>query len=183
MAWISFFVALLALVWVLLLVLRRRREHREAEEERAMAFMLAHGGAEAYVRPALDDLPSDDEAAPETVIGEIPPDEPARGRPYLDRAQAAAFIRLRRAFPDHEVFPRASLRRAAGLERIDKDALLDFVVCTRELVPVAAIDLMRGAPPMAEAQKRTLLTEAGVRYARWPVDAMPPPEELARWFE
>ncbi|MCZ4306512.1 DUF2726 domain-containing protein [Zoogloeaceae bacterium G21618-S1] len=109
---------------------------------------------------------------------------PVGARPaYLDAVRATAYRRLRAALPAHEVFPRASLRRAAGLEAIEKDALLDFVVCTSALVPVAAVDLVRGERALsADAVKRETLERAGVRYARWQHDALPDSETIVRWL-
>ncbi|MCB1952067.1 MAG: DUF2726 domain-containing protein [Zoogloeaceae bacterium] len=191
MAWIFFFVSILAIAWLGFLVRRRRREHKESEQAREMAFLLAHGelpgGALAgdnVLKRQASDGESLQGAAPQPTPSVTPVAVPAGARPaYLDVVRATAYRRLRAALPSHEVFPRASLRRAAGLESIEKDALLDFVVCTSALVPVAAVDLVRGerASP-ADAIKRETLERAGVRYARWRHDALPDSETIATWL-
>ncbi len=192
MAWIFFIVSVLALVWLAMLVGRRRREHRESEQAREMAFLLAHGNLPGSATRTLDaPVPSTDD---DVGAGEGEP-QAAQAKPletmgfadhrraYLDETRAAAYRRLKAALPSYEIFPRASLRRAAGLDAIEKDVLLDFVVCTRDLRPLAAIDLARGdRPSSANAVKRETLARAGVGYARWPHDALPDSASIAAWL-
>lgn len=190
MAWIFFFVSVLAIVWLGVLLRRRRREHRESEQAREMAFLLAHGelpGGQAVRGDAATPRAMDGERSHDVVPPVAPLVEtvavPESARPaYLDAVRATAYQRLKAALPAYEIFPRASLRRAAGLEAIEKDALLDFVVCTRALIPVAAVDLARGERSSpGDEFKRETLEAAGVRYARWPHDALPPSASIAHW--
>jgi hypothetical protein len=155
-----------------------------------MAFLLAHGelpGGRAVRGDAATPRAMDGERSYDVVPPVAPLVEtvavPESARPaYLDAVRATAYQRLKAALPAYEIFPRASLRRAAGLEAIEKDALLDFVVCTRALIPVAAVDLARGERSSpGDAFKRETLEAAGVRYARWPHDALPPSASIAHW--
>ncbi|MBT0961450.1 DUF2726 domain-containing protein [Denitromonas iodatirespirans] len=178
------------MIWLALLVQRRRREQRDAEQAREMAFLLAHGDLPG-VAPAADrSVPtpiSAERPAAERAVPRQDRPEPAnaaeRRLPYLNTAQAAAFRRLVDALPGHVIFPRGSLRRAAGLAAIERDARLDFVICTPALLPVAAVDLDReGASAPVDAFKRDTLRQAGVRYAVWRRDALPDAAAIAAWL-
>lgn len=188
MVWLFFLILVLAMVWLALLVQRRRRDQREAEQAREMAFLLAHGNG-----PAPDATQAADRALPTSLpAGDLPHVRPvaveasrvAESRPpYLNPAQAAAFRRLAAALPGYLIFPRASLRRAAGLATIERDVLLDFVICTPALQPVAAVDLIReGGAASADALKRDTLQRAGVGYAAWRRGALPEAAVIAAWL-
>ena len=64
MAWIFFFISVLALVWLALLVRHRRRDHLEAEQARAMAFLMENGGAGAAADAAPVPVVASPAAAP-----------------------------------------------------------------------------------------------------------------------
>ncbi|MFV0662883.1 hypothetical protein [Denitromonas sp.] len=185
MAWIFFFISVLAVVWLTLLVRRRRRDHLEAEQARAMAFLMENGGAGAAAGAA--DTPMD--ASRAVVAGQAAPplttaaNPGAPRRPYLDGVPLAAFLRLKAALPGHEIFPRGSLRRASGLDAIDKDMLLDFVICTAALEPVAVVDLARGPKSAVDPVKRDTLLRAGVRYACWRREDLPEAAAITAWIE
>lgn len=193
MAWIFFFIAVLAMIWLALLVRRRRRDHMEAEQAREMAFLMenagpgrdAVGGAGPNASSAVTPLARPDEDADGTAARPVAVHTGraagAPRRPYLDGVPLAAFQRLKAALPQHEIFPRGSLRRAAGLDAIDKDMLLDFVICTPALAPVAVVDLARGPAKRIDSVKRDTLRQAGVRYACWQRDALPEAAQIARW--
>lgn len=186
MGWIFFLIMVLAMVWLALLLQRRRRDHREAEQAREMAFLLAHGEVPAKTPAGRRATPSPAPDAADRAPSGLAATEShqAAGSPaYLNPAQAAAFRRLAAALPDYLIFPRGSLRRAAGLATIERDVLLDFVICTPALQPVAAIDLEReGASSSADALKRETLRRAGVRYARWPRAVLPDVAAIAAWL-
>lgn len=194
MAWIFFFISVLAVVWLTLLVRRRRRDHLEAEQARAMAFLMENGGAGAAADAAPVPVVASPAAAPggdaagpaRTPLAATAGAGAGSGasrRPYLDGAPLAAFLRLKAALPGHEIFPRGSLRRAAGLDAIDKDVLLDFVICTAALEPVAVVDLARGPKSVADPVKRDTLQRAGVRYACWRREALPEVAAITAWIE
>ena len=106
-----------------------------------------------------------------------------QGRPYLDRRHALVFRWLRTSLPDHEVLPRASLRRVVGRERVEKDMMLDFALCNPALEVVAVVDLDLGEHATAAFDfKREALEAVGVKYARWNPERLPGREALLAWI-
>jgi hypothetical protein len=99
---------------------------------------------------------------------------------YLSAQNARAFRLLKTALPQHEIFPRGSLRRILGPLAPGKDLKVDFVVCSAEFRPVAVVDLVApdDLPPVV-ALKTERLAAAGVAYARWDGQDLPSAASVA----
>lgn len=165
------------------LVFRARGRLRRAEDEaraREAAFLqdLAQARSEVPARPAAGRAAAPGGAAvpasPEPVTGGGAGVSGPGGVAYLSAESARTFRLLRTALPDHEIFPRASLRRILGPLAPGKDLKVDFVVCSAEFHPVAVVDLAgpEDMPPVV-ALKSERLAAAGVTYARWDGQALP----------
>lgn len=160
---------------------RRAREAAKAREE---AFLRALASGQSGEPKLPFELPGD---RPSLTPLQGAPAPINRGdsaggglAPYLVGAHAKAFGRLKATLPNHEIFPRASLRMVLGPHAVGKDLGLDFVICSPSLRPVAVVDLVTGEdlPPVV-ALKTERLAAAGLRYIRWDAEALPSVEEAA----
>lgn len=164
------------------LVLRARGKFRRAAEEaRAReAEFLQH-------LAVLGNPPAEEPPSVKPAVASVDGAQPVASRVttagrvgYLSMEHGRAYRLLRVALPDHDVFPRASLRRILGPLAPGKDLRVDFVICAGEFRPVAVVDLIgaEDLPPVV-ALKSERLAAAGVGYARWDGQSLPSPEEVA----
>jgi hypothetical protein len=170
------------IAWTLLRARRRLREASSEAAAREAAFLqdLASAGVARPAEPTRADPPAGPVAVPEPAPGPAPKPGRGGGLAYLSAEGGRAFRLLRTALPDHEVFPRASLRRILGPLAPGKDLRVDFVVCSADFRPVAVVDLVgaEDLPPVV-ALKSERLAAAGVAYARWDGQALPSPARAA----
>lgn len=187
--------ALLMLIMVALLgygivkVKRAREAHRARSDERAAAMMLAMHRQPAEPRPAR--------IAPATA--HTPTPRPARTpvkntlqrkARLLDDHQRLLYLVLRSALGDHVIMTNirlADLVDAEGPSPAERDTKLDLllqerldcVVCSTDLVPLAAVmvyDASTGVPE--ERVKVDTLRELDVRFLRFRADSLPKPAEM-----
>lgn len=173
------------IAWALLRARRRMRQASAEAAAREAAFLqdLAAAGVRRPVEPARSGpaaRPAAPVAAPEHSPGPAPQPGRGGGLAYLSAEGGRTFRLLRTALPEHEVFPRASLRRILGPLAPGKDLGVDFVVCSADFRPVAVVDLVSAEdlPPVV-ALKSERLAAAGVAYARWDGQALPSPARAA----
>lgn len=167
--------------WMILRARRRLRQATQEAAEREAAFLqdLAAAGVQRPGGPLPAGLPVRP-AAPGPGPGPDIPPAPAPNRSlggglaYLSAESGRTFRLLKTALPDHEIFPRASLRRILGPHAPGKDLKVDFVVCSADFHPLAVVDLMgpEDLPPVI-ALKTERLAAAGVTYVRWEGQALP----------
>lgn len=96
----------------------------------------------------------------------------------LDPAHTLLFFLLKNALPDHEVLPQVALARLldapAGTGGDLAQHAVDFVICSKAMQPVAAVDLSaQGASAVAPDFKTRCLAHAGIRYVRIVRTALP----------
>jgi hypothetical protein len=190
MSWLFLLLVLAAVAAVVYLVRQRHRAQREAEHERAQAFLMALNGVGGAGQPvsstgagrgAAAAVPVT-EVAQEAAVAPASCAEDAPGPSYLERRHQVVWRWLRAGLPECEIFARGSLRRIVGREQLDKDMMLDFVVCNADFEVLAAIDLEKGnRSDAAGAFKRRQLAGVGVRYACWNPAELPTQEALVAW--
>lgn len=196
MEWIILLLVVLVLVGMVFLLRQRRRVQREAEDERAQAFLMAIQGV-AHTPPpsagaAAASIPRSTGAkttdVPPSSLGMADTHRPrptaGSGRGYLEHSHQVVFRWLRAGLPECEIFARGSLRRVVGGDRVQKDLMLDFVVCNDRFEVLAVVDLdRRGQSDPSAAFKRMLLEEAGVVYACWSAAQLPDQASLRQWLD
>jgi len=182
---VSFLLAVGLIGFVGWLILRARGRLRRATDEaraREAAFLQDLAAAQAGVRPPP--VPTGPASPPPTsgppLAAPAGTSTAAGGATYLAAEAARTFRLLKAALPDHEVFPRASLRRILGPHAPGKDLEVDFVVCSADFHPVAVVDLVGpdDLPPVV-ALKSERLAAAGVAYFRWDGQALPSATRVA----
>lgn len=195
MEWIIVLLVGLVLVGLVFMLRQRREAQRAAEHERAQAFLMSLQGA-AFTPEAeqlkTESLPAGPSTGPfsEGMSGAPATGaatEPAASGPrpgYLDHRHQVVWRWLRTGLPETEIFARGSLRRVVGRERVQKDMMLDFVICNAQFEVLAAVDLEKSGQADPGARfKQMLLEEAGVLYANWNAAQLPDQSALRRWLD
>ncbi|QID18123.1 hypothetical protein G3580_11035 [Nitrogeniibacter mangrovi] len=183
MSWLLLLVVVVVFA-LLVVVLRKRRDaQREAEEARAQAFLMQVQGAAAAIGAGTEAIVSGAMAAATETPDDTEVAMPASGPTYLDRHHQIVWRWLRAGLPGCEVFARGSLRRIVGRERLQKDLLLDFVICNEGFEVLAVVDLAREGRTEAERNhKSQLLAQRGVRYVCWSAERLPDQTTLSAWI-
>lgn len=107
----------------------------------------------------------------------------------LDPAQTLAFLLLKQGLPDHEILPGVALSELlelppdageAGREQRRRQLAqqrVDFVVCSKSMQPLVAVDLIEHEAPAALTAapdfKSQCLHQAGIRHVRLLRSALP----------
>jgi len=196
MEWIIVLFVCLVLVGLVFMLRQRREAQRTAEHERAQAFLMSLQGA-AFMPEAPQpntETPSvgpwsgpfsEGMPAVRALGATIEPPAASGRRPgYLDHRHQVVWRWLRTGLPETEIFARGSLRRVVGRERVQKDMMLDFVICNAQFEVLAAVDLEKSGQADPGARfKQMLLEEAGVLYANWNAAQLPDQSALRRWLD
>jgi len=196
MEWIIVLLVGLALVGLVFMLRQRREAQRAAEHERAQAFLMSLQGvaftpeAEQLktesppVVPSTGPFSEGMSGAPATGAATEPAAGSGRKPGYLDHRHQVVWRWLRTGLPETEIFARGSLRRVVGRERVQKDMMLDFVICNAQFEVLAAVDLEKSGQADPGARfKQMLLEEAGVLYANWNAAQLPDQSALRRWLD
>lgn len=112
----------------------------------------------------------------------------------LDPAQTLAFLLLKQGLPDHEILAGVVLSELLELPPDAGDAgreqrrrqlaqhRVDFVVCSKSMQPLVAVDLIDHEAPAALTAapdfKSQCLHQAGVRHVRLLRSALPPRRDI-----
>lgn len=172
-------------------VRKAREAHRARSNERAAAMLLAMHQESARVRP--------DPAPPARDV--VPRSTPAPSAPVrhglqrkprlLDENQRLLYLVLRAAMTDHVVMTHVRIADLIDLDaspayaeretrmRLLLQERIDCMVCTNDLVPVAAVmiyDRAAGVPD--ERVKSDSLRELGMKFLRFRSDNLPKPAEM-----
>jgi len=194
MEWIIVLFVVLVVAGLVVMLRQRREAQRAAEHERAQAFMMSLQGvslgsaskglASNSPGPGPVTAPLSDGMSNAARGGASSRTEPVAGRGYLEHRHQVVWHWLRTGLPDAEIFARGSLRRVVGRDRVQKDMMLDFVICNAQFEVLAAVDLEKSGQSDPGANfKRMLLEEAGVRYANWNPAQLPDQRDLRSWIE
>ena len=177
-------------VYVIYKIRRASQERRQRSDERA-AELLTHLQTQVPTRSAPEVQGGASVGGQTARAPQAPTALTRRGRIMTD-AQRMLFLVLRAAMPEHLIMAHVrivdlldlpqgadALERDARLRRLARERL-DFVVCDRDLVPVAAIVLYADgiAQVPDERTKIAALREIGVRFLRFRADSMPRPAEV-----
>jgi hypothetical protein len=193
-------IVLAAVAYVALTVRRARREHRTRSDERAallLAAMHGHPGESRVETSTLGPVTLTTAAATLSSAaepeGSRAPSLAALRRPrFLTDSQRLLYLILRAALPDHVVMANTRmidlLDLPAGDEALGRDARLrdllhqrlDCVVCSNDLVPLAAMVVHAAAMPRApeEHKQAEALRELGIKFLRFRTDSLPRPAEM-----
>lgn len=176
---------------------RAREAHRARSDERAAAMMLAMHQETARARSGPRDTTQPSQAAPASAAPATAATATARAntlqrRPrLLDDNQRLLYLVLRAGLTDHVVM--ANIRLA---DLVDADASpaygeretrlrlllqerVDCMVCSNELVPLAAVMIYDAAVRVPDDRvKVEALRELGVKYLRFRSDGLPKPAEM-----
>jgi hypothetical protein len=146
------------------------------------ALLAAHPPYKAPAREPVKPVP-----VPAPGGGSAQSDEgPPR---FLQGSAKVLYLVLKAALPEYHVF--AYARLADVLKRVGRrlpsqtraqlgQSRLDFVICNKDLVLVALLDLTDGSRPddPAKQQLQAPLAAAGIRYVRVAPNAIPKPTEV-----
>jgi len=190
--------ALLALIVIAMLgygivkVMRAREAHRARSNERAAAILLAmHQEKAARSRPDAAQTgaaspPPEPRPAPAPVRNTL-----QRKARLLDENQRLLYLVLRSALNDHVLMVNIRIADLVDAEispsygeretklRLLLQERIDFIVCSTELAPLAAVmiyDQAVGVPD--ERIKVDAMRELGVRFLRFRSDNLPKPAEM-----
>jgi hypothetical protein len=126
----------------------------------------------------------------------VPPLTPALGyrrrERLLDAGQTLVYLLLKQGMPDHEILVNVALADlldlpagAAGQgqpQRLLAQHRVDFVVCSKSMQPVVAVDLLAAEAPAALTTapdfKSQCLHQAGMRHIRLLRSALPARQEI-----
>jgi hypothetical protein len=186
-------VSIAVVIYAVHKVRRTAQERQQRSDERAAA-LLAALHKDAVPRSdarALDPTPSAAKAPQQAAIP--PPARALERRPrFLTDTQKALFFLLREAMPDHLLMANvrvvdlldaqitvAVLERESRLRELNRERL-DFVVCSSDLVALAAIVVYEEGIERVpdETLKVTALRELGVRFVRFRAESLPRPAEV-----
>ena len=131
----------------------------------------------------------DDASAP-AVTAATP--EYRRRERLLDAGQTLVYLLLKQGMPDHEILANVALSELleppsgsgdAGLgppQQLLIQHRVDFVVCSKAMQPVVAVDLLTAEPPLTTAPdfKSQCLQRAGIRHVRLVRNALPGRQEI-----
>ena len=157
---------------VAIIVIYRVYRKKTAEREAASSkrFDEIFGGAAKM--PPFSTVPA---SAPVAALPATPP-PPAwiAKQKFLEPQAKLLYYLLKSGLPDHEVFAQVSVSAVVSAmqpARKPVDGVIDFVVCDKQMKPVAAIGLANthGVDDIGECVKA-----AGVRWVRIAPDALPP---------
>jgi len=195
-------------VWVIIILLavvgifaygivkaRRAREaHRARSDERAAAMLLAMHQETARSRAVPE--PDRRDPSPRAAAAAPPVSAPVkhtlqRKPRLLEENQRLLYLVLRAAMTDHVIMANIRIADLVDLgtspnysERETKLRLLqqeriDCMVCTNELVPVAAVMIYDHALGVPEERVKTdALRELGMKFLRFRSDNLPKPAEM-----
>lgn len=173
-------------------VRRAAHERQQRSDERAAAMLAAlHKDAVPRASPlAVNATPGVPKASQQAAAPPIA--STLRRRPqFLTDTQKALFLVLREAMPDHHFMGNvrvvdlldaqitiAAMERESRLRELNRERL-DFVVCSNDLVPVAAIVVYEAGIERVpdETLKVEALRELGVRFVRFRAENLPSPTE------
>jgi hypothetical protein len=110
----------------------------------------------------------------------------------LDAGQTLVYLLLKQGMPDHEILVNVALADlldlpagAAGQgqpQRLLAQHRVDFVVCSKSMQPVVAVDLLAAEAPAALTTapdfKSQCLHQAGIRHIRLLRNALPARQEI-----
>lgn len=189
---------LLALIVIAMLgygivrVRRAREAHRARSSERAAAMLLVMHQEKA-ARPRPDAVQTSAVSPPQAPR---PASTPVRNTlqrkaRLLDENQRLLFLVLRSALNDHVIMTNIRIADLVDVEtspsygeretklRLLLQERIDCIVCSNELVPLAAVmiyDPATGVPD--ERIKTDALRDLGVRFLRFRADSLPKPAEM-----
>lgn len=191
-------IILLAVVGVLaygVVTVRRAREaHRVRSDERAAAMLLTmhQETARARTAPTLDPLAPSPRTTAAAPTAPPPVKHTLQRKPrLLDENQRLLYLVLRAALTDHVIMVNIRIADLIDLDispsyserdtklRLLQQERIDCMVCTNELVPVAAVmiyDRAVGVPD--ERVKTDALRELGMKFLRFRSDNLPKPAEM-----
>jgi hypothetical protein len=160
--------------------LRTLREPTAGDDFQAL--LAAHPPYPAAVREPVKPVPV---PAAGGGAGDNDPGPPR----FLQGSAKVLYLVLKAALPEYHVF--AYARLADVVKRIGRrlpsqtraqlvQSRLDFVICNKDLVLVALLDLSDGtkADDPAKQQLQAPLSAAGIRYVRVAPNAIPKPSEV-----
>jgi len=160
--------------------LRTLREPTAGDDFQAL--LAAHPPYKAAVREPVKPVPVP-AAGAGTAEGDPGPPR------FLQGSAKVLYLVLKAALPEYHVF--AYARLADVLKRVGRrlpsqtraqlaQSRLDFVICNKDLVLVALLDLSDGTRPddPAKQQLQAPLSAAGIRYVRVAPNAIPKPSEV-----
>ena len=157
-----------------------RRKLAQKEELSGLRWEWLVNTAAAGEGPAVD-VPA---AAPEY----------RRRERLLDPGQTLVYLLLKQGMPDHEILVNVALADllespagngdavAGQPQRLPAQHRVDFVVCSKAMQPVVAVDLLAAEPPaaltMAPDFKSQCLHRAGIRHVRLIRGALPARQDI-----
>ena len=147
-------------------------------------FIAAYRRDKATGQPLAATALTRPEAAPAATPGAAAPPAVKARAAFLSGPAKLAFLVLKAGLPDHHVF--ANTRVSDLMDGPTVPALanlpVDLVVCSKDLVIVAAVDLNIGqqAEALLEREKEQRLRAAGIRYLRFAPGAFPKPAEVRK---
>lgn len=190
-------VALLGLFLIALGLIALHAQRRDQQRATpASARKPAFRAQTPHLEPELEPDSEPDLAPGADPLHQSPPDQPW---PYsakthlLTRSERILFHRLLQALPDYFVMVQVQLSQVVVVQEktphwkkwwnIINQKSLDFVICDRNTLFIAAIELddhthSRQERQRADAQKERALRDAGVRLLRWHVEDMPTIEQI-----
>jgi hypothetical protein len=147
-------------------------------------FIAAYRRDKATGQPQPGTALAQTEAAHAATPGGAAPAAVKARAAFLSGPAKLAFLVLKAGLPDHHVF--AHTRVSDLMDGPTVPALanlpIDLVVCSKDLVIVAAVDLNTGqqAETLLEREKEQRLRAAGIRYLRFAPGAFPKPAEVRK---
>jgi len=103
------------------------------------------------------------------------PEISLRESSVLDRQERLVYLLLKVALPECEILARVDALRLLPLTEGLSPFVIDFMVCSKDFRPLAAIDLDRSERPevAGRARRVQLLRRAGLRFLVWRFDELP----------
>jgi|GEM_PF-4662024 len=103
------------------------------------------------------------------------PELSLRESSVLDRQERLVYLLLKVALPECEILARVDALRLLPLTEGLSPFVIDFMVCSKDFRPLAAIDLDRSERPevAGRARRVQLLRRAGLRFLVWRFDELP----------
>lgn len=172
---------------------RARRTHRARSEERAAAMMIAlhQHVAPSQVASAPAAAPPS-RAASDLAAAANTPAKLVRRPRFLTDTQRLLYLVLRSAMPDYTLMANVRIvdlldgtTDASSVDRSPRlrellHARIDFIVCSTDLVPIAALVIYDAGITAVpdESAKVDVLRELGIKFMRFRADRLPRPSEV-----
>ena len=172
-------VAGLIVIATVLLLLRVHREITGANSAapRLKESNLSSNELESFIAAYRRDKDAAAAAAPAAAVTSW-----VARKSFLTAPTKLCYLVVKAALPDHHIFCNTRLGDALELHADHPLAgmRIDIVVCTKELAPVAAIDVCNAEErsTSAEREKSERLQSAGLRYLRFTPGGIPKPAEI-----